>query len=55
MELDFDRVQEIFKRCGYPQLYAKDPRDAAIIFALTHKLTVMAANEMLDRNGFETL
>ena len=55
MDLDLDTIHELFKQCGYAQLYARDKRDSVIIYSITHKLTVAETNGLLTRYGFENL
>ncbi len=55
MELKFDEIQLLFKSCGYAPLYAKDPRDAAIIFAVLNRLSVAETNELLEKYGFASI
>ena len=51
MDLELDEIQDLLRKCGYPQLYAREKRDAALIYALTHRLTVIETNDMLERGG----
>ena len=51
MDLELDEIQDLLRKCGYTQLYAREKRDAALIYALTHRLTVVDTNELLDRGG----
>lgn len=55
MHLTVEETQELFKACGYSMLYAKDPRDSAIIFAIEHGLTVSKTNELLTKYGFAAI
>ena len=43
----FEETQTLLKQTGYPLLYARTPRDSAIIFAFEHHMSVMDANELL--------
>lgn len=47
MELSLDETQTLLKHTGYPQLYARIPRDSAILYALDHRMSLMDTNELL--------
>ncbi len=55
MELDLSDVQWYLKACDYPNLYAKNKRDAVIIYCLNNKLSVDECNKMLNKIGLENL
>ena len=55
MELDLCDVQWYLKACDYPNLYAKNKRDAVIIYCLNNKLSVDECNKMLNKIGLENL
>ena len=55
MELDIDETQELLKKSGYAQLYARDKRDSVLIYAVSHKFTLSETNEMLDKYGFQSI
>ncbi len=55
MGLNFDETQTLLKKTGYPTLYAKDPTDCVIIFALMKGYDVVKTNELLFEYGRETL
>lgn len=50
-----DETQKLMKLSGNRELYARDPRDAAILFALKNHKTIMETNELLDANKMPTL
>jgi len=53
--MDVSDVQWYLKACDYPQLYAKNKRDAIIIYCLNNKLSVSECNKMLNNVGLENL
>ena len=53
--LDLADVQWYLKACDYNQLYAKNKRDAIIIYCIQKKLTVKDCNNMLNKVGLENL
>ncbi len=53
--LNIDEVQRGLEICGAGTLYARDRRDAIIIFGINHKKKVLEINEMLADRGFEAL
>ena len=55
MQMDFNDVQWLLRACDYPQLYAKNKRDAVIIYCINHKLPVGECNRMLNKVGLENL
>lgn len=55
MGLGFDETQTLLKKTGYPTLYAKNPSDCVIIFALMKGYDVVKTNELLFEYGRETL
>lgn len=48
-------TQEMLKLSGNRELYARDPRDALILFALQRQKTIFAVNELLIGHGFAAL
>lgn len=50
-----DEAQELLKRSGFAQLYVKEKRDAIIIYALTHAMTLDEVNDQLFLEHAETL
>lgn len=55
MKLSTEEVQTLLKLTGYPQLYARTPRDSAILFALQHSLSLTDTNELLYEMNFACL
>ena len=53
--LDLKDVQWYLKACDYPQLYAREKRDAVIIYCINHSLPVPECNTMLNKVGLENL
>lgn len=49
--LSDDEAQKLLKLSGNRELYARDERDALILFALQHKKTILEANELLFDHG----
>lgn len=50
-----DETQKLMKLSGNRELYARDQRDAIILFALQHHKTIMETNELLDANQMPAL
>lgn len=55
LRLTVDETQKMMKLSGNRELYAKDQRDAVILFALRHHKTIMETNELLDANQMPAL
>ena len=55
MRLSEEETQKMLKLSGNRELYARDGRDALILFALMNHMTIMDANEMLLDHGFAVL
>lgn len=55
MGLSDDETQEMLKLTCNRELYARDERDALILFALQKKKTVFEVNESLVDHGFSIL
>jgi len=53
--LDLPDVQWYLKACDYSQLYAKNKRDAIIIYCINKNLAVSECNKMLNNVGLENL
>ncbi len=45
----------LLKKCRFPQLYARDARDAVIMFSLSHGKDIFETNLDLENQGFEPL
>lgn len=55
MHLTDEETQKMLKLSGNRELYAKDERDALILFALQRKMTVMETNSLLFDHRFSIL
>ena len=53
--LDLEETQRALKVSGMPILYPRDKKDATVIFAIEHGLSVISTNELLYQNGLEVL
>jgi hypothetical protein len=45
--LDFDGMQRYLKQAGHRELYARDKRDAVIIFSLNRGMDIYQTNELM--------
>lgn len=50
-----EETQELLKHSGYAPLYAKNKRDAIVIFGMTHNMTLDEVDDRLFSEGEETL
>lgn len=55
MHATLEECQTLLKVCGYPPLYAKNERDAVLIYAFNNGLNVMETQERLDQEGIGLL
>ena len=55
LHLSDEETQTLLKISVNRELYAKDARDAVILFALQHGMSVFETNELLFKHGFEVL
>lgn len=55
MQLSDTEAQKMLKLSGNRELYARDGRDALILFALQRNMTIMDVNDMLFDHGFAVL
>ena len=55
LKLSDDETQQMLKLSGNRELYAKDKRDAIILFSLHHKKSVFETNELLFQHGLTVL
>lgn len=55
LQLSDTETQKLLKLSGNRELYARDGRDALILFALQKNMTIMDANSMLFEHGFAVL
>lgn len=53
--LDCDETNTLLKKCRFAPLYAKDGRDAVIIFGLSHGKDIIETNIDLAENEYEIL
>ena len=53
--LNLDDCQNTLKLYDWAELYPKNKRDSALIYAIEHKQSVAALNEMLNSNKMELL
>ena len=53
--LSGEEAQALLKLSGNRELYARDPRDALILFALQRRRTIFEANELLACHSLGTL
>lgn len=51
MNLTLEECQDALRFCGRSALYPKFERDSILIYAVTHGLSVIETNKMLDRKG----
>lgn len=55
LQLSEEETQKMLKLSGSRELYARDERDALILFALQRQMTIMDANGMLLDHGHAVL
>lgn len=55
MGLGLDEVNDLLKVSRNRTLYARDQRDAVIIFAFTNKLSIIETNQLLFDKGIELI
>ena len=55
LELGEAEAQRLLKLAGRPPLYARNRRDAAVLYGLSHGLGLEAADELLGELGEERL
>lgn len=55
LQLNEGEAQKLLKHSGSRELYARDERDALILFALQRHMTIMDANGMLLDHGLAML
>lgn len=55
LSLSEEESQKMLKLSGYRELYARDGRDALILFALQRKKTIFEINELLFNHDFPVL
>lgn len=55
MHLSVEETQAMLKLSGYRKLYAKDERDAILLFSLNQKMNIEETNELLYDHSLEIL
>lgn len=55
LDLNFDEINRLLALCDHGPLYAKVPRDALIIYGISHHLSVMEINDYLADHAFPLL
>ena len=55
MKLEFDEMDNLLKTQGYARLYARNERDAIIIYGFLHHIGIMDVNTMLYEKELDTL
>ena len=55
LRADIDSAQELLRKSGYAELYARDRHDAVILYGLANDLDIFAINDMLYKENEETL
>lgn len=55
LSASLEETQELLRSCGKALLYAKDRRDAIIIYGLAHEMTLEEVNDQLFGEGEKTL
>ena len=51
LQLSDEETQKMLKLSGNLELYVRDKRDAAILFAIQHRKSIDEANDLLDQLG----
>ncbi len=54
-KFDLEETDKLLKTAGYSPLYARNKRDALIIFAINSNKSIFVVNEILFDNGFDIL
>ncbi|MBQ3661748.1 MAG: helix-turn-helix transcriptional regulator [Firmicutes bacterium] len=55
MSVTLEEMQELLRRLGHAELYAKEKRDAIIIYGIAHGQTLQELNDNLFDRGAATL
>lgn len=55
LRLSEEETQKMLKLSGCRELYARDARDALLLFAMQRNMTIMDANDMLLEHGLAVL
>jgi len=51
LNMNIDESQKMLKKCGYANLYVKNPRDAIVYYCITRRQSLIDANIMLSKQG----
>jgi len=54
-KFNLEETDKLLKTAGYSPLYARNKRDALIIFAINSNKSIFVVNELLFENGFDIL
>lgn len=54
-KFDLEETDKLLKAAGYSPLYARNKRDALIIYAINLNKSIFVVNELLFENGFDIL
>ena len=55
MRSEYEEVQKLLVAAGYAVLSPHIKRDSIVLFSLFKKKTVVETDELLDKEGFETV
>lgn len=55
MNVSLDEMQDLLHRCGLAELYARDKRDAVIIYGISHGMSPHEVNDLLFDKQLATL
>ena len=55
LSASLEETQELLKHSGHAQLYAKDRRDAIVIYGIVHNMELTETNDMLFAEHEDTL
>lgn len=53
LSLKIDEIQFLLKLAGYRELYARDPRDALVIYAVENNYNIIDTNQLLYDTNLE--
>lgn len=54
-KFNLEETDKLLKTAGYSPLYARNKRDALIIYAINSNKSIFVVNELLFENGFDIL
>ena len=55
LKASVEEAQDLLKKCGFAQLYAKNRRDAIILYGLQNSMDLFAVDDKLFAEKEETL